>query len=313
MEYEGISIFTLDESARSLKAIYKMIPYIKDSDITHVHLFPANYFAAISKAIARKPLVFTEHSTHNKRRDKKYLQSLEKWVYSRYDGISCISDSTYDKLSEWIGQSVLKHRGVIIENGIDLSLYNDSEPRDVKEIFGRDGLPILMISRFAPSKDHATVIRALKHIDNQRVFVAFAGDGETLEDIRLLAKETGVANKVVFLGKRNDIPLLIRNSFIGVQSSHWEGFGLTAIEMMAGGLPVIASKVDGLEHVVGDAALLFRKGDEMELLSHINRLIESKDLREKMVSRGKEKALEYSIESTAKKYNNLYQRILSER
>lgn len=247
----GVKVTSLDLPLRSPKTVSRLRPYIKSADIVHVHLFPSSYIVALANIGINKPLVFTEHSTHNRRRDKSYLRSLERWVYSRYTKIGCISEATAANLKEWIGKELASSRIEVIENGIDLTVYQNAEPKPARELFGREGKPLLMVSRFVPAKDQATVIRALPHIEDPQIFVAFAGDGETLEACKKLADDLGVSGRVVFLGNRDDIPTLIKSSFIGIQSSHWEGFGLTAVEMMAGGLPVIASDVDGLRQYCG--------------------------------------------------------------
>lgn len=118
-----------------------------------------------------------------------------------------------------------------------------------------------MVARFAPSKDQATIIRALLLLDKD-VRVRFVGDGETRPECERLAKELGVEDRVDFMGMQSKIPQLIAESYIGIQSSNWEGFGLTAVEMMACGKPVIATNVDGLKQVVEGTGLLFPVGDE---------------------------------------------------
>ncbi|MDE6791945.1 MAG: glycosyltransferase [Muribaculaceae bacterium] len=307
----GIPIISLDTSIRSPKVIAKLIPHLKKADLAHIHLFPANYFAALAKTITKTPLIFTEHSTHNRRRAHKWLQPLERWVYSQYEAVGCISESTQKNLSEWIGEKIIKSRGIVVENGIDLEPFQNRTSKNALELFGREGFPVLMVSRFVPSKDQATVIRAISRIPDKRVFAVFAGDGETIESNKNLSKQLGVSDRTVFLGERGDIPDLIHNSFIGVQSSNWEGFGLTAVEMMAGNLPVIASEVAGLKEVVTGTGLLFPAGDDEKLTNLIMNLIEKEEIRQELISKGKRKAVEFSIFNTAEKYHNLYKKVLN--
>lgn len=81
----------------------------------------------------------------------------------------------------------------------------------------------------------------------------------------------GVADRTHFLGERSDIDDLWRIADIGVMSSHWEGFGLAAVEGMAHGKPVLASEVSGLADVVRYHELLFRQ--TMTKTWHINRMV----------------------------------------
>lgn len=306
----NISIIGINTSKFSISTIHRLIQLMKIADIVHAHLFPTNYLVALANVIAKKPLVFTEHSTHNRRRDHKWLRPIEKLVYSRYNRITCISDATADNLKKWLGSKKTFSQLVVIENGIDLDKYSSPVAADSQEIFGRKGLPLLMVSRLTQSKDHPTVIKAISLIKNQEVFVAFVGDGERRQELENLASELGVADKVIFMGTRTDIPQLIRSSKIGIQSSNWEGFGLTAVEIMAGGLPLIASDVKGLKDVVKDAALLFPKGDYRILASQINQLLSDKQLYLTQQKKGLERAQAFSIKKVAEKFTGLYRTLI---
>lgn len=302
---KGIKIIPLHTSLRSPLAILRLRKYIKEADVIHAHLFPANYYAVLANLGFKKPLFFTEHNSHNRRREIKLLRPLEKFFYSQYNKIICISDATLTELKDWIGENISKGRLEIVSNGIDIDRFRNSTPHNVEELFGKDGIPILMISRFSRAKDQATVIRALKFVSDPQIFVVFAGEGPTLESIKKIADDEGLKDRVVFLGNRNDIPDLIKSSAIGVQSSIWEGFGLTVVEMMAGGLPVIASDVEGLNKVVEGAGLLFKTEDPSDLANNIEYLLKD-DNAEYFIEAGAKRAKEYSIQKTAENYLKIY-------
>lgn len=156
-------------------------------------------------------------------------------------------------------------RFVTINNGVNTMRFTDTKADVDKKL-------LIMVARFAPSKDQATIIRALLLLDKD-VRVRFVGDGETRPECERLAKELGVEDRVDFMGMQSKIPQLIAESYIGIQSSNWEGFGLTAVEMMACGKPVIATNVDGLKQVVEGTGLLFPVGDEKELANCISTLL----------------------------------------
>ena len=307
---EGVEIISLESGLRSPGAIKKLIPIMKKADMVHAHLFPVNYIVAVANISARKPLVFTEHSTHNRRRDHKALRLPEKLMYSQYDKVACISEAVRDNLSDWIGKKRANKRLEVITNGIDTDIYDKTEGVSSYECFGREGIPVIMISRFTDSKDHPTFIRAIKNIENKSVFGVLAGDGENRPEMERLAQELGVEDRILFLGTRSDIPRLIKSSSIGVQSSNWEGFGLTAIEMMAGGIPVVASEVEGLKQVVEGGGLIFPKGDYNSLTSIIENLVGDTELYKEIARKGKEKAGLYSIENTARQYVSLYRKLI---
>jgi glycosyltransferase involved in cell wall biosynthesis len=101
----------------------------------------------------------------------------------------------------------------------------------------------------------------------------------------------------------------LSESYIGVQSSHWEGFGLTAVEMMAAGLPVIASNVEGLKQVVDGAGELFTCGDERELAQIVNLLLNDEDMYKEMQQKCLSRAKLYDIHATVEAYLKIYKEV----
>lgn len=299
------TVFLDVPSIRSPKIISALRTHLRWADTAHVHLFPCNYQTALANIGIGTPLIFTEHSTHNRRRDKQWLRPIEKWVYGRYSIIAAISPATKETLSSWLGLPGDTNRITIVENGADLTKFQDVHA-DAKEVFGRSGKPLLMISRFTESKDQSTVVRALSRMKEREAFVAFAGNGNTMEKVKDIAREACIENRVLFLGTRTDIPRLVAAAEIGIQSSNWEGFGLTAVEMMAGGLPVVASDVDGLRQVVEGAGILFKAGDAEALACILDNLLTNEPALKELTEKGSARATEYSISETARKYTTLY-------
>lgn len=276
--------------------ILKLRRIINEQDIIHVHLFPSLYWAVLASLGLNKKLFYTEHSTSNRRRDKPYLRPLEQFVYKQYHKIISISEQTQNALQKWLRSK--DERFVIINNGVDTQKFSSVK----KDIIPKS---LIMVSRFAASKDQETVIKALKYLDKD-VTLRLVGDGENLSHCKQIAVDEGVSDRVHFLGARSDIADLIAEACIGIQSSNWEGFGLTAVELMAAGKPVIASDVDGLKQVVEGAGIIFSKGNEKDLAKKIKVLLTEKARYEEVAKNCTDRALEYDISKMAQKYNRLY-------
>ena len=121
VEKDGHKVVTLHEIKRSLwrlKDLHSIINLLKSADIIHVHLFPCLYYGFFLKIFFRKNIVFTEHNSWNRRRKFKLIRLIEKFIYRKYDRITCISQGTLDALVDWIG---LSENVVLVENGVDLS------------------------------------------------------------------------------------------------------------------------------------------------------------------------------------------------
>lgn len=298
----GIPICTIGmKSYYNPLAVSKIRAIIKEYDIVHVHLFHSLYYCSLAARGVNVHMVYTEHSTSNGRRKLPFLRPLESFIYGRYKRIVSISEQTQTALQKWIKGS--GNRYSVINNGVDTSRFSC-----IKKTILPNSL--IMVSRFAPAKDQETVIRALQYI-NKDASIRFVGIGANIEHCKQITKELGLSDRVEFLGARSDVADLIAESYIGIQSSNWEGFGLTAVEIMAAGKPIVASNVDGLKQVVEGAGELFSKGDYKELSEKINHLLENKDYYNMLSQRSIERASLYDIHSMADKYHSIYSELLN--
>lgn len=310
-EHPGITLHELTKGhPLSVANLLRTRRICRQYDVVHAHLFPSGYAVRLANMYSKIPILYTEHSTHNRRRNHVWLRPIERFVYSGFRNIVAVSEPVKQNLGKWLGKESIENKISVVDNGVNLDAYNDIVHEDrVEAMFGRSGKPILMVSRFTDAKDHATAMKALRHIKDPEVFVAFAGDGSTMEEMRSLAHDLGVEHKVLFLGVRSDLRNLMASSRIGLQASKWEGFCLTAVEMMAAGLPMVASNVDCLKDIVEGVALMYEPGDEKGLATQIDKLLADEKLRNDMTKKGRRRAADYDISSTAQNYLNLYNKI----
>lgn len=293
----GIEILSLNaQSYRNPFLALKIRRIIQNYDIVHAHLVHALYLCSLAARGLPIKLVYTEHSTYNNRRDHFILRPIEKWIYGRYQKIISISQQTQEALQKWLQAD--DNRFSVIHNGIDTKYFASIQ----KEVIPNS---LIMVSRFVASKDQGTVIRALSLLDKE-VTLRLVGDGENLEHCKQLAKACQVEDRVSFLGARTDVAELMAESYIGIQSSRWEGFGLTAVEMMAAGLPVIASDVEGLKQVVEGAGILFPVGDEVALSELVRVILTDKEKYAIMTKLSKERAQRFDISQTVSVYSEVY-------
>lgn len=173
----------------------------------------------------------------------------------------------------------------------------------------KDGdILVLMVAAMREQKDHETVIRASKLLPSN-YHIVFVGEGERMETVKSFAEEHG-SNNIHFLDRRSDIPQIMKTCDVFVLSSHWEGFGLVAVEAMAAGLPVIVSNVEGLSEVVGDGGLLFSPGDSQELSDMIVRVSSDDLYKRNMIQKGFEKSVTYSIEDNVRRQIEIYRQLI---
>lgn len=300
IEANGIKIVDLRcENFYNPLIVSKLIPYMKQYDIVHVHLFPALYWVALAASKCSVRLIYTEHSTHNKRRNKLLFSPIERYIYNKYDKLISISQQTQENLIKWLKAKQVDRRFVVIENGVNLDLFSDIP----SALTGKK--QIIMVSRFAQMKDQETVIRAMVDV-SEDVELVLVGDGPNKVHCEEVARELNLTERVIFLGARSDIPNLVAQAYIGVQSSIWEGFGLTAVELMAARKPVIATNVNGLRQVVEGAGYLFEVGDIKALALYINKILKDECLYTNVADRCYERAKHYDIGRMIMCYQEVY-------
>lgn len=143
---------------------------------------------------------------------------------------------------------------------------------------------LLMVARFAPQKDHATLFRALATLLDLDWTLDLVGSGPQEETVRALAGSLGLSDRIRFLGMREDVPRLIAESQAYLLISHWEGFPRSILEALRGGLPVVATDVGGVREAVldGGTGFIVPENDDVLLADRLKLLIEDPDLRARM-------------------------------
>ena len=298
-----------DDPKRKPQLIFKLIPFMKSYDIVHVHLFPSLYWVAIAKMLSRAKcmLVVTEHSTLNNRQGKTWIKPFERFIYRQYDAVIAITDAVKENLHRFVDA----HLAVdVILNGIDLASFREAKAVSRDSLDIPEGVILVtQVAGFRPPKDQLTVLRALKRLPCN-VHLMFVGTGSTLEDHMRKTQEMGLSGSVHFVGLRQDVPALVKTSDIVVMSSHFEGFGLAAVEGMAAGKPVIGSDVPGLLEVIQGAGIVFPVHDDKILAEEILRLSKDRDYREDVTKKCSIRAGDYDIWIMAKKYDEVYRGLM---
>ena len=184
---------------------------------------------------------------------------------------------------EWVGNGIALDR--FAEGGAPIRpLVPEREPER----------PVVLtcVARMEPVKNHALLLEAAALLQQRghRFVLWLVGGGEGRARCERQVTELGLAREVRFLGYRNDIPELLGRSDIAVLTSLKEGIPRAAIEAMAAGLPMVATRVTGTREVVrdGDTGFLVDVGEPAALADALARLIDDPTLRARMGSRGRD-------------------------
>lgn len=310
LEQSGIKIHSLGMGANVYNPflIPKLYRLMKGYDIVHTHNYAPQLFAALSK-FGKVRIITTEHSTSTRRRNKKILNYLDKWMYQRYNKIICISKPSEDSLVGYLsGLGLRKMDNILtINNGVNVSRFVNADTIDLG--LG-DCKKITMVAGFRYEKDQPTLIKALRYLPED-YHVILVGDGAERSNLETLIADEGLQDRVHLLGLRNDVPNILKSSDVIVMSSHREGLSLSNVEGMSTGHPFVASDVEGLREVTNGYGLLFPHGDSKALAEIIQKLCSDKRYADEVAARCKERAMQYDIQKMVDEYQQVYDEIMA--
>jgi glycosyltransferase involved in cell wall biosynthesis len=307
---------------KDVASIIKLSRIIKEQkcDIVHAHSSKAGAVGRVAAWLRKTPCVYTPHGwSFNMRvsNKKKYFYSAVEKKLSRVTGaITCISQHERDSAAE-IGISPGKL--FKIDNGIDLDKYNAPENVDsLKERLElpRDKVIIGMAARLSEQKDPLLFLEIAESV-KKRIkdsYFILVGDGELRGQCEeKIAESDELRGNAVITGWADKPEEYIKCFDIGLLTSKWEGFGLVLAEYMACGVPVVASNVDGVPHVVKDgySGLLCGSGDAGSFADCVCQLASDKTLVSYLASNALREVRErFSAEKMAAGYELVYEKVV---
>lgn len=299
-------IYKLGHSYYNPLYIVKLIGIMRKYDIVHTHNSSPQLFAAIANVFCHRRLVTTEHNTNNRKRNNRFLTVIDKWMYTRYSKIICISDQAEENLKEYLDNNEDKRNICTIYNGIDTAKFHQARP--LKE-YHSTRFVIAMVAAFRPQKDQDTLVRMMKLLQNDSYELWLVGDGERRDLIEKEVKKQSLQNVIKFWGLRTDIPQILKTADVVVMSTHYEGLSLSNIEGMAVGKPFVASDVEGIHEVTDGYGILFPHEDAEALAKIIQHLHDDKKYYQEIADRCYERAKQFDIKKMIDAYAHVYEKI----
>jgi glycosyltransferase involved in cell wall biosynthesis len=228
-----------------------------------------------------------------------------------YKGFDALVGNTADIRNWIIDQGWPADRAFHIPNFAE----PDDSPAQSRALLDtpRDAPLLLAMGRLHEAKAHDVTLKALAQVPDAILWIAGAGPLEG--DLRQLAYDLGVADRVRWLGWRNDAGALYRAADIVVFPSRFEPLGNVVIQAWAYGKPVIAAEAAGPQALIrpDDDGLLIPIDDEAALTLAIRRLIDDKALRDGLASRGLTRAQEVSRAAVLPQWDTLFEQLARER
>lgn len=180
---------------------------------------------------------------------------VETRIVAQADRVVAATEHERQALVELYGAR--RERVTVVPCGVDLERFQPGDRRAARARLGLDGEIVLFVGRIDPIKGLDVLVRAIAHLTNRpalKLVVAGSGDEIELERIRALIATLGLADRVHLHGAvaQEDLPVYYQAASLCAVPSHYESFGLAAVESLACGTPVVASHVGGLPTVVHD-------------------------------------------------------------
>jgi glycosyltransferase involved in cell wall biosynthesis len=277
----------------------------------HAHHYSPFVYSCLARAwTPGTRVIYTEHGrlsdgppSGKRRLANRFLVNVPREVYAVSE------DLKRHMVSEGFPAATVG----VIYNGIDVGPPPSPEARvEARRRLAvcEDVLVIATIARLDPVKDLGTLIRALSIVRQRNMTLVIIGDGPERSALARTADEAGVADRVRFLGQRDDARQWLAGCDLYVNSSVSEGISLTILEAMAAGLPVVATRVGGTPEVIDESCgRLVPARDLHALASTLSDLGAAAAVRSDLGRLGRDRVQrQFTIERMVGAYHDAYER-----
>jgi len=295
------------------RAVFRLVKMLREwqPDIVHSHMIHANLLARIARIFYKIPvLICTAHSIDEGGRWREIAYRLTDFLADITTNVSQAAVERYISVG-----AVPKDKIRFMPNGIDTSRFKPDEMvrKRLRNELGIDDYFVwLAVGRFEEQKDYPNMLQAFSKVVAKKsdVVLLLVGQGYLMEEVKELADELGLTEKVRFLGLRRDVPDLMNAADAFVLSSRWEGFGLVVAESMACELPVVATDSGGPREILdgGTLGFLVPPADSEALAEAMLEMMILSEGERQAIGRSGRAHIEanYSLERVVEQWEELY-------
>lgn len=319
----GIPVFVLGKRGRwDVFVLFRLVKMMRRErpDIVQTWLFTSNLWGRVAAKLARVPVVIASERAVDRWKTRAHAL-IDRMLARMSDAVVANAEAVGNFCVNRVGIPPVKIS--VIRNGLNIEAFDQAAsrfPTDPAPLRG-EGLIVGIVARLEPQKDIPTLLGAIEiafTIGGESIIseLWIIGDGPDRAKLEAMASSSPtLKNRVRFLGRRDDVPALLKMMDIFVLSSLWEGMPNAVIEAMAAGLPVIATAVDGTTELVDDGStgLLVSPGSPRPLAVAINNLARDEELRRRMGAAGRERVERvFGEERMVDEFASLYRELANE-
>ena len=288
-------------------------------DVLHVHYaIPHAYAAYMAKKILKEngyniPIITTLHGTDiTLVGNNPFYKPAVTFSINKSDIVTCVSKSLMEDTREFFG---IKREIKVIPNFIDIDKYAKKHDLCQGNMLAQDAEKIIVhVSNFRPLKRIIDVLKIFKKI-NQKINskLIMVGDGPDKNKAKEFLRKNNLKNKVIFLGKTNEVDEILCSSDLFLLPSEKESFGLAALEAMALKVPVISTNTGGLKdlNINGNSGYTSDIGDIDSMAENAIKILSDTSLEKKYRNQAFENAKKYDIKTVIPLYEKIYDEALN--
>lgn len=274
-----------------------------NANIVHLHTFASHVLGTRAALRTSARIVRTEHDTRHF--VDPSCSPFTRWSLRRSHAVVAVASHVADYVARTAPYAA--QRITVVRNGVDTEYFSPvlrARERHAPFTF-------VMVCRLEPLKQIDVAIEALARVPNARLVVA--GDGSQRKKLERMARAWRVADRVEFRGFLADPRQAIAESDAALSASRRESFGLSVLEAMAMGKPVVAFAVGGIRELVehGKTGLLARSLTASELAARMQEAADRPDRMRAMGTRAREwAARECNVAAMCSGYGDVYADLL---
>jgi glycosyltransferase involved in cell wall biosynthesis len=282
-------------------------------DLVHSHGYKPDVFLALAALPRTTRRVATCHTWYSRSLKLLVYELIDKIVLHRFDHVVLVSPQLVDEVA---AAGIPGERCTLIENGVSELERPDDETRAALRASlgcGPDERMILRVGRLDADKGNDTLLHALRELGARRYRLVLAGDGPDRPLLEALARELGLASRVLFAGYRRDVPALLSACDLFVVSSPKEGLPMVLLEAMAARAPIVTTAVGAIPAVIADGVhgLLVPPSDPHALARALGSALDDPARMARLAGAAHARFLErHSQRAMGERYRALFTRLL---
>lgn len=328
LKAEGIAVHSLcmESPLHFASALMKLIRHYRTfaPDVVHSHCYHANILCRLSKLFCPKvKLICTAHSLFEiSRKRGKATRAVRDALYRLTDRLANFNTHVSQLgLERYLEARLFREaNSKLVPNGIAVSEpATDAERSMARNKLGWEPNTFVWLhaGRFTAAKNQKMLIEAFAAVaqSHPNAILAIAGEGELETEIKRYASAAGIDSKVIFLGKRDDVPALMASADGFVLSSNWEGLPMVLLEAGMAGLPCVSTDVGSVADAIGDSDLLAPANDKDRLAQAMLTLtnMEPEQRRQRGAALRSRIVERYAIEKVVRVWQGIYSEVAAKR